>query len=93
VVIIELDNALHGVVVGLYKRWSGKERGSLPGEIRYMVGDPSRIVRYYGAVWPVVWRIFYHFPSLFTQLEKLEYYPPLNRLSHRIYCKILPNTD
>ena len=91
VVVIELDNALHGVLVGPYKRWSGRERGSLPGEIHYMVGDSCRIVRYYGAVVPILWRIFYRFPSLFTQLEKLEYYPPLNRLSHRIYCKILPN--
>ena len=91
VVVIELDNALHGILVGPYKRWSGKERGSLPGEIRYMVGDHCRIVRYYGAAFPVLWRIFFHFPALFTRLEKLEYYPPLNRLAQRIYCKILPD--
>jgi len=90
-VIIELDNALHGVVVGPYKRWFGDEKGSLPREIRYMVGDQCQIVRYYGAVVPVLWRIFHRFPALFLRLEKLEYYPPFNRLAHRIYCKILPN--
>jgi ubiquinone/menaquinone biosynthesis C-methylase UbiE len=89
VVIIELDNALHGLLVGPYKRWSGRERGSLPREIRYVVGDRCRVVRYYGAVFPVFWRIFYHFPRVFSQLEKLEYFPPFNRLGQRIYCRIV----
>lgn len=89
IVIIELDNALHGLVVGPYKRWTGRERGSLPCEIRYMVGDHCRVVRYYGAVCPVLWRIFYRFPSFFSQLEKLEYFPLFNRLGQRIYCKIV----
>jgi ubiquinone/menaquinone biosynthesis C-methylase UbiE len=93
VVIIELDNALHGIMVGLYKRWFGDEKGSLPGEIRYMVGDRCRIVRYYGAVVPVLWRIFHRFPALFLRLEKLEYYPPFNRMAHRIYCKIVPTNS
>jgi ubiquinone/menaquinone biosynthesis C-methylase UbiE len=89
VVIIELDNALHGILVGPYKRWSGRERGSLPWEIRYLVGDRCRIARCYGAVCPVFWRIFYRFPSFFSGLEKLEYLPLFNRLGQRIYCKIV----
>ena len=88
-VIIELDNALHGLLVGPYKRWSGRERGNFPWEIRYVVGDRCRVVRYYGAVCPILWRIFYRFPSFFSQLEKVEYLPLFNRLSHRIYCKIV----
>jgi ubiquinone/menaquinone biosynthesis C-methylase UbiE len=89
VVVIELDNALHGLLVGPYKRWSGRERGSLPREIRYLVGDHCRIVRYYGAVCPVLWRLFYRFPAFFARLEKVEYLPPFNRLGQRIYCKIV----
>lgn len=89
VVIIELDNALHGILVGPYKRWSGRERGSLPWEIRYLVGDGCRIARYYGAVFPVFWRIFYRVPGFFSRLEQLEYLPLFNRLGQRIYCKIV----
>ena len=91
ILIIELDNALHGGFIGPYKRWFSDERGSLPHEIRYIVGDNCRILRFYGAVAPVVWRLFCRFPVLFTRLEKLEYYPPFNRLAHRIYCKITPD--
>jgi ubiquinone/menaquinone biosynthesis C-methylase UbiE len=89
VIILELDNALHGVLVGPYKRWTGRERGSLPREIRYLVGNDCRVVRYYGAVCPVLWRIFYRFPSFFSQIEKIEYFPIFNRLGQRIYCKIV----
>jgi ubiquinone/menaquinone biosynthesis C-methylase UbiE len=89
VVIIELDNALQGLLIGPYKRWTGRERGSLPWEIRHLVGDHCRVVRYYGAVLPILWRIFYRLPRFFAQVEKLERFPPLNRLSHRIYCKIV----
>jgi ubiquinone/menaquinone biosynthesis C-methylase UbiE len=91
VVIVELDNALHGLLVGPYKRWTGREQGSLPWEIRYVVGDHCRIVRYYGAVCPVLWRIFYRFPSFFSQVEKIEYFPLFNRLGQRVYCKIVTN--
>lgn len=88
-VVIELDNALHGLIVGPYKRWSGRERGSLPAEIRYLVGDHCRIVRYYSAVCPVLWRIFCYFPAVFSRLEKIEYFPLFNHLGQRIYCKII----
>jgi ubiquinone/menaquinone biosynthesis C-methylase UbiE len=89
IVVIELDNALQGLLVGPYKRWSGRERGSLPGEIRHVVGQRCHVARYYGAVFPILWRVFHYFPSVFSQLEKVEYFLPFNRLGARIYCKII----
>ena len=89
IIVLEFDNALHGLIIGLYKRWSGRERGALPGEIAYIIGNDCRVGRIYGAVFPIVWRAFHHFSSLFTQVEKVAYYPPLNRLSHRVFYKLL----
>lgn len=89
--VLEFDNALHGLVVGPYKRISGRERGSLPAEIRYVIGDGCRVARFYGAVCPVFWRVFRRFPAFFSRIEKVEYFPPFNRLAHRIYCKIIKN--
>jgi ubiquinone/menaquinone biosynthesis C-methylase UbiE len=89
VLVLEFDNALHGLCVGLSKRWFGDERGSLPGEIRYVVGNNCRVAGVYGAVFPIVWRLFYHFPRVFVPLEKIAYFPPLNRLAHRVYYRLI----
>ena len=89
IIVLEFDNALHGLCVGLCKRWFGDERGSLPGEIRYVIDGNCHVARIYGAVFPVVWRLFYHFPRVFVPVEKISYVPPFNRLSHRIYYKLV----
>jgi ubiquinone/menaquinone biosynthesis C-methylase UbiE len=86
--VLEFDNALQGLLLGLYKRYFGDERGSLPGEIGYVLGDQCRIVQIYGAVFPVVWRLFRYFPKIFVFVEKIAYVPPFNRFSHRIYYKV-----
>jgi ubiquinone/menaquinone biosynthesis C-methylase UbiE/uncharacterized protein YbaR (Trm112 family) len=88
-VILEFDNALHGIVIGLYKRWSGREQGSLPTEILHVIGDGCRVVKVYGAVFPVVWRVCWRFPRVFKALEKIAYVPPFNRLAHRVYYKLI----
>lgn len=88
-VVLEFDNALHGLAVGFYKRWFGDERGSLPREIRYVVGDDCRVAKKSGAVFPVVWRAFCRLPRIFVPLEKLAYIPPFNHLAHRIYWKLV----
>jgi ubiquinone/menaquinone biosynthesis C-methylase UbiE len=88
-VVLEFDNALHGLAVGLYKRWFGDEHGSLPREIRYVVGDDCRVAKKSGAVFPVVWRAFCRLPRVFLPLEKLAYITPFNYLAHRIYWKIV----
>jgi ubiquinone/menaquinone biosynthesis C-methylase UbiE len=89
ILVLEFDNALHGMGVGLYKRWSGREQGSLPGEIRQVIGDHCCVVKVYGAVFPVVWRVFYRFPRVFMPFEKLSYMLPFNRLAHRVYYKLI----
>lgn len=89
VVVLEFDNALHGVVVGPYKRWRNIERGSLPAEIRYVIGDTCRVDKIYGAVFPIVWRWFHHAPSVFAQVEKIAWLPLVNRFSHRVYYRLL----
>jgi ubiquinone/menaquinone biosynthesis C-methylase UbiE len=89
IVLLEFDNAFHGLVVGLYKRWFRDERGSFPWEIRRAVGGNCRIVRVYSAVFPILWRVMYHFPSLFIPLERIAYFPPFNHLLHRIYYKVI----
>lgn len=86
--VLEFDNALQGVWLGLYKRWSGKEQVSLPGEIRSVLGEQCRVVKIHGAVFPVVWRLFYRLPRIFVPMEKIAYVAPFNRLSHRIYYKV-----
>jgi ubiquinone/menaquinone biosynthesis C-methylase UbiE len=88
-VILEFDNALHGFGLGLYKRWFRDERGSLPGEIRYVLGDNLKVAGVYGAVFPVVWRWLHLFPRIALPFEKLAYFAPLNRVSQRIYYKII----
>ena len=87
--VLEFDNALHGIIVGPWKRVTGRERGSLPGEIRYVLGDGYRLERIHGATFPVFWRLFQYAPRLFAQLEKIEWFPPFNRLGQRIYYKLV----
>lgn len=87
--VLEFDNALHGLGLGLYKRWSGMERGSLPKEIGYVVGDECRVASIHGAVFPIAWRVFSHFPRVFAPLEKIAYIPPFHLLSHRVYYKLV----
>ncbi|GEM_PF-2840924 len=89
ILVLEFDNALHGLGIGLYKRWFGDERGSLPGEIRYLLGGRVRITHICGAVYPVVWRWLYRFPRFSLPLEKAAYHAPLNRFSHRIYYRLI----
>ena len=60
----------------------------LPREIRYVIGNGCTVLKIYGAVFPLVWRAFHHFSGLFTQVEKVSYHPPLNRLSHRVFYKL-----
>lgn len=86
--VLEFDNALHGLGLGLYKRWSGREEGSLPGEIRRAIGDGCRVDRVYGAVFPVVWRLFHRFPRASMPIEKMAFAPPFNRVAHRVYYKL-----
>lgn len=87
-VILEFDNALNGLVVGPLKRWTGRERGSLPGEIRQVIGEDWPVRRRRGAVYPIVWRIFSRFPRIFAPIEKLAYYPGFAHLSHRLYYEL-----
>jgi ubiquinone/menaquinone biosynthesis C-methylase UbiE len=93
-VVLEFDNALHGLgLVGLFKRFFRDERGTLPWEARYVIGDDCRIVRVRSAVFPIVWRVLYRAPSIFLPLERISYAPPLNRiLGHRIYYQISKNS-
>jgi ubiquinone/menaquinone biosynthesis C-methylase UbiE len=88
ILVLEFDNALHGLGLGLLKRWSGKERGSLPGEIRQAIGAGGTIERVSGAVLPVVWRVFCKFPDVFIPIEGMTRLPGLNRLAHRVYYKV-----
>ncbi len=88
ILVLEFDNALHGLGLGLIKRWSGRERGSLPREIRYVIGNGCTVERISGAVLPVAWRVFCRFPRVFHPLEKITQWPILNRLGHRAYYKL-----
>lgn len=92
VILLEFDNALHGFVIGLCKRWFGNEPGSMPWEIRQAVGTNCRIVGICGAVFPIIWRLMYRFPRTFIPLERIAYFPPFNRLLHRVYCKVVIDT-
>lgn len=85
--VLEFDNALHGFgVVGLFKRYFRDERGTLPWEARYVLGDDFRIVTVRSAVIPIVWRLFHRAPAVFLPIEKISYLPVLNRvLGQRIY--------
>jgi SAM-dependent methyltransferase len=87
--VVEFDNALHGGVVGPWKRWSGRERGSMPGEIRRVLGDDCLVVRQRGAVYPVIWRWLARWPRLGEPLEKLAYLPGVRWLTHRMYYELL----
>ena len=86
--VLEFDNALQGLGLGLYKRWQGTERGQLPWELRQAIGDDCTIISVYGAVIPVLWRVFHRFPRVFSRVETIAYLPLLNRLSHRVYYKL-----
>ena len=86
--VLEFDNALQGLGLGLYKRWGRGERGSTPWELRQVIGDGCRVVQIHGAVIPVLWRVFHRFPRLSAELEKVAYLPVINRLSHRVYYKL-----
>jgi ubiquinone/menaquinone biosynthesis C-methylase UbiE len=88
VMVLEFDNAVNGLGIGLLKRWSGVERGSLPGEIRYVLGKSCKIERVTGAVIPGIWRVCCKFPRLFVPVERITRLPLLNRLAHRLYYKL-----
>ena len=86
--VLEFDNALHGLVIGPVKRWTGRERGSLPGEIRTVLGADCRIRRWRGAVYPVVWRLLSRWPAVGVPFERLAYLPGLRNLAHRVYYEV-----
>ena len=86
--ILEFDNALHGGIVGPWKRWTGRERGSLPREIRQVIGDDCRILRRRGAVYPVVWRLLARWPRIGASFERLGYLPGVRHLTHRLYYEL-----
>lgn len=86
--VLEFDNALHGLVVGPLKRWTGRERGSVPSEIRTAIGQHCRIRRRRGAVYPVVWRVLSRWPGVGMPLERLAYLPGLRHLAHRVYYEV-----
>lgn len=89
VVVLEFDNAIHGLGLGLLKRWTGREHGSLPWEIRQVIGPDCKVTHVYGAVFPVVWRLLHAVPSVSIQLEKFAYFPPLNWVAHRIFFRLV----
>ena len=89
IIVLEFDNALHGLVVGAYKRWFRDERGSFPWEVRQAIGGNCRIAKQYAAIFPIMWRVMYRFPRLFVPFERIAYFPPFNHLLHRIYCKVI----
>jgi ubiquinone/menaquinone biosynthesis C-methylase UbiE len=86
--VLEFDNALHGGIVGPWKRWTGRERGILPGEIRRVLGDDCQVVRRRGAVYPVIWRWLARWPGLGEPFEKLGYLPGMCWLTHRMYYEL-----
>jgi ubiquinone/menaquinone biosynthesis C-methylase UbiE len=88
VVVLEFDNAIHGLGLGLFKRWTGREQGSLPWEIRQVIGSGCRITHIYGAVFPVIWRWLYRSPDSSMRVEKLAYHTPINWLAHRIFFRL-----
>jgi ubiquinone/menaquinone biosynthesis C-methylase UbiE len=89
ILVLEFDNALRGVWMGLYRRWFKNEQGSLPWEIRSVLPSKVRVERVYGAVFPVIWQLTYRIPQIFVPLEKIAYLPIFNRLSHRVYYKLI----
>jgi len=89
VVVLEFDNAVHGLGLGLFKRWTGREHGSLPSEIRQVVGSDCKVTAVYGAVFPVIWRLFHRWPSAFLPIEELAYRTPINWMAHRIFFQLL----
>ncbi len=88
ILVLEFDNALHGLGLGLLKRWSGRERGFLPAEIRQVIGRGCAIEQVSGAVLPVVWRVFCKYPRVFRPFEAITRRPMFNRLGHRVYYKL-----
>lgn len=88
-ILLEFDNALHGIIVGPLKRWLGRERGSLPNEIRYVIGWECRVDSVSGAVFPVLWRALYRFGRYAEGFERLGYVRPFNILFHRLYYKLV----
>ncbi len=93
ILLLDFANALNGLIIGLYRRWRIKAGVSLPGEIRFAVGDSCRIARVYGAPLPILWRLFYRFPRLGAAVEKIAYFPPFNWLAQGIYCKVVKDTQ
>jgi ubiquinone/menaquinone biosynthesis C-methylase UbiE len=89
IVVLEFDNAIHGLGLGLIKRWTGREHGSLPSEIRQVIGGDCRVTHIYGAVFPIAWRLFYRFPTIFIRAEKIAYRPPFNWVAHRIFFRLV----
>ena len=88
-VVLEFDNAVHGFGLGLFKRWTGRERGSLPWEIRRVIGANCRVTAIYGAVFPVVWRLLYKWPTASLPIEELAYHTPINWIAHRIFFRLV----
>jgi ubiquinone/menaquinone biosynthesis C-methylase UbiE len=89
VVVLEFDNAVHGLGLGLFKRWTGREHGSLPGEIRQVIGSECKVTAIYGAVFPVVWRLLYRWPNTSLPIEELAYHTPVNWIAHRIFFRLV----
>jgi ubiquinone/menaquinone biosynthesis C-methylase UbiE len=87
ILVLEFDNALHGFGLGLLKRWAAREQGSLPWEIRAVIGAGCNVDKVSGAVLPVVWRLFCKFPRVFLPLERVTRLPLFSRVAHRVYYR------
>ena len=84
--LLEFDNGLQLGVLGALKRWTGRENGAMmPWEINQIIGPGVRVIDIHGAVFPIFARLMWRFPNISAQIEKAAYYPPCNRLAHRIY--------
>ena len=73
---------------GVALTFTGTLEGYLQQFSSHVLGHQCRVVGIYGAVFPVVWRLFRYFPKIFVFVEKIADVPPFNRFSHRIYYKV-----
>lgn len=87
ILVLEFTNALNGLVVGFFRRWIKGVMASLPGEIKQVIGDDCQVVQIHGALFPILWRLFYRLPRADVLGERLGYVTPFNHMCHQVYYK------
>ncbi len=88
ILFIELDNALHGLILGFIRKYFIHNIGyNWPWQIKSIIGKDVEVIKIAGSNLPGIWRVFLVNRRISAFMEKLTSYFPFNYLGYRMFVK------